>query len=256
MLWSTGGYTFDARGSIAAIGGQAFRYGETGALTGAQVLPQSKAPGTPLETLSYTYDARGNMTSRTSDAADPAAGLEFTDRFYTAENRVEDPSWRYDANGRQTRFPGQAGQPVSALWSDRGRLTAFVEGDADAGASPSERYLYDGSGLRVARVPVGRSGEPTLSLRGPSGRVLAEFRHRSGEAGPVRVKEFVYGLGQLLVERTVSTGEIPAHTASSGFDTGSGYAFELTQGLGASSYTVDIPVTWLRKPERVWMSTV
>ena len=59
----------------------------------------------------------------------------------------------YDVNGRQIRFPGQSGQPVSAFWSDTGRMDAFLEGDAETGASPSEQYLYDANGLRLVRLP-------------------------------------------------------------------------------------------------------
>jgi RHS repeat-associated protein len=103
----------------------------------------------------------------------------------------------------------------------------------------AERYAYDVDGYRVVRYPEGGKGWPVISLRDGSGEAMSEFMEAPTDVHPTLDRDFVQGLGMLLVERRRSLTR-PAIAGSAPVSTTSGYGFTLTEGVGATSYGADI----------------
>jgi RHS repeat-associated protein len=103
----------------------------------------------------------------------------------------------------------------------------------------AEVYVYEASGMRLIRYPDSDDGKPVLSIRDASGQLAAEYVVDPALGGPKFWKDFVYGAGQLLVEREV-VESVPKLAASSPLSTNSTVGMTLTAGDGSSSYAVDI----------------
>ncbi len=261
-LWDTGAYTWDWRGNLVQIANLRYDYDAVGHLVRAEVAPTARngLPGaTPggVETIAYEYDRWGNLLRR--DWADdeqvtPGAptGMEVLNRSVDPEtNRVADAGFRYDAAGRLVSFPGKADQQVTALWTDGGQLRAFMEGTPGSGGRPDEIYLYDGDGKRFARIPVGRRGNPQLSIRDTAGQVLSDYEVVPG-SGPELVKDYVYAFGRVVAEREV-VSEAP-HLMSSSLGAGrEEYGFTVPGADPAESYELDIETV---SGYRNWVSGV
>ena len=239
VSWDSGVYAWDAAGQLVGIGAQSFRYDAVGRLVEATVEPSAGSPAQP-ETISYGFDPYGNMVSRqrTAGAGDPPQGFEFSGRSHDDANRVTGGGFAWDIAGRAVRMPGKLGasQPVGAGWTELGELAAFFEGDPALGGSPAEHYLYDARGLRVARFATGRDGHVTLSVRGPSGDVVAEYAVSPGESGPevTLSREYLHGFGRLLVERQVATESATA-SSSATMHSAAGFHFDVAAG-GATRF--------------------
>ena len=244
-VWNSGVYEYDGAGNIKRIGAQTFAYDLVGQLAHAEVLPQAKDPNeTTRSIVDYTYDMYGNMESRTwshgGSTANTPLGMAFDHTHGTDTNRIEHNDFAYDANGNLTRMLGGNEGDVAATWDERNRMTSFYDGKPEAGGKPSERYVYDASGYRILRTPSkNEDGHPRLYIRDGAGQLLAQYIERPADGFPVLQKDFVYGVGQLLVERTV-TEEIPEFSTDAAFFGSQGYCFNVQSNVAFDSYFVDI----------------
>jgi hypothetical protein len=146
----------------------------------------------------------------------------------------------YDGNGDTRRFTGQLGpaDAVGALGDAQNRLTAFVQGDPWSGSAPGESYAYDADGYRFLRLSRDDAGKALLSLRDGEGRTLSEFMDEPS-GGLKLVRDFVYGVGQLLIERQVTSAP-PQMLLGSPLVSGGSYHLTVTDGGAAPSYELDI----------------
>ncbi len=103
----------------------------------------------------------------------------------------------------------------------------------------AEQYAYDASGYRLVRYPTSGDGRPVISIRDSAGRPISEYVVDPITGEPVLDKDYVYGPGGSIVERHVIE-QAPAVQADSQLMMGSWYVFNVTEGLGASTFTVDI----------------
>lgn len=178
MLFDSGAYAYDGRGSVAQIGQRDLGYDGRGRLVRFH-------DGSREQQISY--DAWGNVT--TSSIVGVSGNHSFANRDYTAspgvapDNRVHDPGFAYDANGNMTQMPANIG---TGKWvfrrGYRGELQA--QGVVPSGAastfppylsSPDERYIYDSGMRRVFREDLKSGGEYTFFLRGPDGKLFSEW---------------------------------------------------------------------------------
>lgn len=128
----------------------------------------------------------------------------------------------------------------SMAWDARNRMAAVYQGDADTTNSAIlDQYLYDADAYRVVRWPLSGDGKPIIAIRDAAGQTMTEFRAEPGTQRVSRVKEYVTGAGQILVERAISVGMV-THATQSPLSTGGNYSMSLTSGMGGSSYAVDI----------------
>ena len=246
-FWASGNYTFDGAGNIIGIGAQRFGYDGASRLTHAELRPQAQSPSTPtFDVVNWTYDLYGNMTGQTlvgSSAANPPP-LTFQHTYGAAgsanHNQVTTSGFAYDGNGNTRRFTGQLGpaDAVGALWDSQNRLMAFVQGDPWAGSAPGESYAYDADGYRFLRRSLDNAGRALLSVRDGEGRTLSEFVDEPS-GGLKLARDFVYGVGQLLVERQVTSAP-PQMTLGSPLVSGGSYHLTVTDGSAAPSYELDI----------------
>ncbi|MDB5903575.1 MAG: repeat-associated core domain protein [Betaproteobacteria bacterium] len=112
-----------------------------------------KTDGTPIETISYTYDAKGQRLSKTSGSAstretavsatyDPANRLA----TLTLAGTGETFTLTYDDNGNLAQKQGAASGTTMYTWDSRNRLTQITSPTTTA------TFQYDGLGRRVART--------------------------------------------------------------------------------------------------------
>ncbi len=252
-----GNYVYDGAGNIMSIGAQQFSHDQAGRLTNAWMLPKASDPtAAGLHKISYSYDAFGNILSQTmpQEAAIPPLGFNFTLDYdpgtesngQSNKNRIASSGFAYDSNGNSLRFKGQQQQSVAAVWDPQNRMRGFIGGDPESGAAIAEQYVYDANGYRI--IHLDKSGRPVLSIRNDKGDTLAEFVVNPSNSNPQLNKDFIYGLGQLVVERTVALMH-PTMTTNSVLKSGTSYNFMLTSGTGHASYSVDIsaPSGWRRQ---------
>lgn len=197
------------------------------------------------ELHNYSYDAYGNTTQLTwqqGSSTNGPADLAFTHGFVGTNgknaNQIEDVDFDYDLNGNARWSKYTTAGALAASWDSRNRMLAYQINPKGAG-NPIEFYSYDADGFRVLRTPILADGKPIISIRDASGQVVSEYTHESQDATPSLLKDFVYGAGQLLVERSV-VDIIPKMVTSSSFYTSGSYGFTLTKGTSAASYSVDV----------------
>jgi RHS repeat-associated protein len=117
----------------------------------------------------YGYDPYGNRTSVTSPAYFPTFAP--APSMNSANNKVADASFSYDAAGNLTQAPVAAGGATQLFGYDaENKLVSFNSGIAT--------YSYDGDGRRVKKV-VG-STTTTIYVCDAAGRLVAEY----GNAAP------------------------------------------------------------------------
>jgi RHS repeat-associated protein len=168
-------YTYDKADRLAAISYRnqttAYTWDAASRLT-AKVLPNGirqefvyddadrllsiaykKTDGTPIETISYTYDAKGQRLSKTSGSAsvretaisatyDPANRLS----TLTLPGIGETFTLTYDDNGNLAQKQGTTSGTTTYTWDSRNRLTQITSPTTTA------TFQYDGLGRRVART--------------------------------------------------------------------------------------------------------
>ena len=111
-------------------------------------------------------------------------------------------------------------------------------GDPWAGSAPGETYAYDADGYRFLRLSLDNAGKALLSVRDGEGRTLSEFVDEPS-GGLKLARDFVYGVGQLLVERQVTSAP-PQLLLGSPLVSGGSYHLTVTDGSAAPSYELDI----------------
>jgi len=162
--WTSGTYKYDGAGNIWAIGNDTFTYDSLSRLAAANVKGVSET---------YTYDAFGNLTQKTTGTL--TVGLP-TD---TATNHLTEQS--YDAAGN--------------LIGDSSETNAFdpvnMQREKDIpGASLAELYVYDASDERIGVIQCSgppascTDGKETWTFRDESGKVLRQYEGTSvGSSG-------------------------------------------------------------------------
>ena len=129
---------------------------------------------TASRTLDYGYDNRGNLTSKTSDAA---ADKNVTGTMYgergagphaltraTVDGVVHD--FRYDAQGHLERDDAASGDDRFIEWDGRGLATKVTVGTAKDAAKPAARetFLYGPGGARYLKKSEWRVGEGDMAV--------------------------------------------------------------------------------------------
>lgn len=169
--WNSGAYTYDGGGNVTRIGTQSFAYD-----------PVQRLALTRIDGVSdtYTYDAFGNMTSKTiggqaqsipapSSSTNRLAGLSYDERG----NVTSDGAWSftYDALGQ-------------ALTESFGGLN-------------SRRYVYTAGNERIGVL---MNGWWFWSLRDENGHVLRQYRSVDGNPTVplLWMEDFVWRDGLLL----------------------------------------------------------
>jgi RHS repeat-associated protein len=253
LLWSSGLFARDGGGNIVGMGAQRFAYDAAGRLTAARVEPQAtNTPAGAHYDIAYAYDAFGNMTARTGVGvgATIPAGFDFSRSFggtpAANRNQVVGPgAWEYDEAGNVVRQPGTyIPGGMTNVWDASSRIVAVFNGNPadptfDARVAPAERYLYGADGLRMVTLQDGTDGKAVISLRDTDGKVVSEWEEVPGAAAPKKTKDYVWALGQQLVERTYVTAA-PSVNAVSPFGSASGYGFQASSSEPAASYLADI----------------
>ncbi len=102
-----------------------------------------------------------------------------------------------------------------------------------------DRYLYDAVGYRIVRYPESTDGRPVISIRDSEGQLMSEFVVDPASGLPALEKDYVYGSGQLLVERQV-TGLTYSLSMAASFYSSNGYGFSVGGADPTETFTVDI----------------
>jgi RHS repeat-associated protein len=129
---NTGTYSYDGAGNIKAMGSDTFIYDSRSRLTGSTVWN-----GGIAYPLSYLYDQYGNLNPNGSNPINPANNRLSLGVYNDRGNLTSYGNQRYDYDGlsRQTGLNGGY-----------------------------ERYLYDGSGERIARVTAPGTGTKLYTI--------------------------------------------------------------------------------------------
>jgi len=193
-LFDTGTYTYDGERNIKEMGSDLYRYDAAGRLDWARIASTTYPFGLKLD---YTYDAYGNMLSRTVDPPGSGpAGLEFSGRTYSG-NRVANEGFEYDGNGNLIREPvHERVGGYRYVFSPEGRLDQVREG---SGGKTLQQSRYDPTGHRWMRQGWEDGGKILLSFRDGEGRLASEYVESSATSGFELSKEYVYGNGRLLI---------------------------------------------------------
>ncbi|NJN63439.1 MAG: hypothetical protein HC882_00245, partial [Acidobacteria bacterium] len=232
------------------IGIREQRYAYDGAqrLIEAWMLPQSSDRALGMQSsqrrkVSYGYDIFGNMLTRerTDELFAVPAGYEFDmGSSPMMRNRVASSMGDYDAGGRMTRVPGNAGAMMSLLWDAEDRLRVTYGSPVESGGSPSAWSLYDASGYRVVRAEEGaRSGIPKLSIRDGAGAVLSEYRVDSASGALVWERDLIRAFGQVIAEREPSD-TVPTLSVTHAAASGGTFGFSIGNHVTGSTYAADI----------------
>ncbi len=196
LEWQTGAYSYDLAGNVIQIGADTYRYDAIQRLTSAYVAESS---------LTHTYDAFGNMLSRTR-----VKGMTTDARTFTVNrstNRLEhlertvmnvttNRDYLFDANGSML-----SDDVTGYVFDEQNRLVqAWNQSDDE----PLGKYDYDADGYRVHSVV---DGTESFYFRDGSGGLLAEYRRSYGSPeAPVWNQEYIYALGQAV---TLLQNEVP-----------------------------------------------
>jgi RHS repeat-associated protein len=170
------GTTYDSTDSpseIALTSGtttlESFSYADSPA---GNVLTETDTPTSAQTPATYTYDAKGRVTSMTSGAGTAqdygfdasgnlttlptgAAGSYADDGELTSSTLSGTAtSYAYDADGHRLSATEGTTTTASGTWNGAGQLTTYSNGSADMGAT-----TYDGTGLRSSTTfaPSGQS---------------------------------------------------------------------------------------------------
>jgi RHS repeat-associated protein len=112
-----------------------------------------KSDGSTIETITYTYDAKGQRLSKTSGSASVretamSATYDQANRLatLTLPGAGETLTLNYDDNGNLAQKHGTVGGTTTYTWDSRNRLTRI------ASASVTATFRYDAMGRRIART--------------------------------------------------------------------------------------------------------
>jgi RHS repeat-associated protein len=169
VAWSSGGYAYDGRGDVFAIGNDDYRYDEVGRLLEGEVFGGGKRQ-------ILGYDVLGNLTSiSTTDRG------AYSPSVNPATNRLNGSTIVYSAAGKLVEFRDRE------LTYDALERPVSLQGQG-----ASLRWAYDADGERVALFDL-MEGEETWTLRGPDNQVLRRYRAEvDGVGDPAwRVQDYV-----------------------------------------------------------------
>jgi RHS repeat-associated protein len=177
-------------------------------------LTQAVISGARTQTVTYTYDARGNRLT----AAD---GTRTQSLAYDAANQITTSGYGYDAAGNQTRDPAVG----TLTYNAAGQLTR-------AGATT---YQYAGPDQRelTRQVGNGTTVSYTYGRTDQYGNPLVQSIRRSGASGAVYLDHDAVGTPQVL---TTDTGAEHFYVLD---DLGSPLALVNTHGTTVAAYTYD-----------------
>ncbi|WP_193222194.1 RHS repeat-associated core domain-containing protein [Alkalilimnicola sp. S0819] len=205
-------YTYDAQGNLTrmveAVGKPAertttFTYDQHG-----QRLTQTKAGDARTATArtSYTYDAWGNLTSRT-DPEGYTVRLVAHDAMGNALAMDDERGkrWRrsFDASGKLTAQINPLGQSTRYAYDRSGKLVSITDA-----AQNTIRYTYDASHRRVS-VTDALGGEISIAYNDQG--QLATVTDQTGK----RLGAYSYDARGLLASTTDGAGNTVAHTYGS-----------------------------------------
>jgi RHS repeat-associated protein len=164
--------------------------------------------------VNYTYDAVGNRLTRTSTIP----GLASKTSAYDDNDRLSSDA--YDLNGNTSTSKG-----VAYAYDFENRLT-----EAGGGAV---RYVYDGDGIRVAKIAGGVTTHYLVDTHNPTGHAQVVEELRGGQV----VRQYTYG-HDLISQRQMIGGDW--RVSFYGYD-GHGSVRYLTDAAGAvtDTYTYD-----------------
>jgi len=205
----------DAPSQIALASGtttlQSFSYADSPA---GDILAETDTPASAQTPASYSYDAKGRVTSMT-----PGTGTALSYGFDASGNLTTLPtgatatydnagevtssalsgtttSYAYNADGQRLTVTAGTTTAASATWNGAGRLTAYTDSAATMSSA-----TYDGTGLRTATTttPSGSTATTAQYVWGASG-VSPEMLMDSTSA-------YIYGTGAAPIEQVnLATG--------------------------------------------------
>ena len=190
---------------------QSFSYADSPA---ADILTETDTPASAQTPASYSYDAKGRVTSMT-----PGTGTALSYGFDASGNLTTLPtgatasydnageatssalsgtttSYAYNADGQRLTATAGTTTAASATWNGAGRLTAYTNP-----AATMTSATYDGTGLRTATITT-PSGQPATS---------AQYVWNATAAVPELLMDstgaYIYGTGVAPIEQVdLATG--------------------------------------------------
>lgn len=190
---------------------------EAGRVTGVQ---HADADGSTVSKATYTLDADGNRTSRTTLRGTWSFELDAVDQLVSQTSPDgEVTRWTYDAAGNRTSQAREGGQRIEYSYDDAGQLTAVggVSLTHDAaghvtsvgrGGGRSDTYTWDWRGrLRRAATTTadGVAAEAVYGYNGDGLRVTE--RHRGADGQLADATQRLYDTQAGGVPRLVSYGD-------------------------------------------------
>jgi RHS repeat-associated protein len=196
--WDSGAYAYDGAGNITRVGEEWYTYDLVSRLAAnSYPMPEGECP-TSLQSLAYTYDPLGNMTSWTYNCSGT-----HTYSVDPSTNRLTTQT--YDPSGNALTTVGEANAETLAYYP-------FNDLRSAVGTGLNRLYGYTADGERLVDYdaqPNPPAGPFTITLRDLTGKVLRSFQVTTGQPGTWTEKEdWIYRDGQLLatVDTTVQGG--------------------------------------------------
>jgi RHS repeat-associated protein len=196
--WNSGAYAYDGAGNITRVGEEWYTYDLVSRLAAnSYPMPEGECP-TSLQSLAYTYDPLGNMTSWTYNCSGT-----HTYSVDPSTNRLTTQT--YDPSGNALTTVGEANAETLAYYP-------FNDLRSAVGTGLNRLYGYTADGERLVDYdaqPNPPAGPFTITLRDLTGKVLRSFQVTTGQPGTWTEKEdWIYRDGQLLatVDTTVQGG--------------------------------------------------
>ena len=196
-----------------------FAYDLLGRLTGAEAyLDGSRTAG---RTLNYGYDALGNLTSKTSDAAGDADAASYAyGTGSTAPTRLASAvlggratTFAYDADGHVTRHDAATGEDAFIEWNGRGLPSRITVGATAADAAPKARdeFRYGPAGERYHRRITWREelADGTTRTRTAEAYRVGAYERVVGDAHAAHARVEKTHVGPALEVRTSATSSAP-----------------------------------------------
>ena len=196
-----------------------FAYDLLGRLTGAEAyLDGSRTAG---RTLAYGYDALGNLTSKTSDAAGDADAASYAyGTGSTAPTRLASAvlggratTFAYDADGHVTRRDAATGEDAFIEWNGRGLPSRITVGATAADAAPKARdeFRYGPAGERYHRRITWREelADGTTRTRTAEAYRVGAYERVVGDAHAAHAQVEKTHVGPALEVRTSATSSAP-----------------------------------------------
>ncbi|MFA6957339.1 MAG: RHS repeat-associated core domain-containing protein [Thermoanaerobaculia bacterium] len=207
-FWSTGPYEYDGAGNITKIGpnswtdstewetSDVYQYDRVNRLVSAQTtarMPGQSAPGAVQWSEAYSYDAFGNMKSKSTTKGVGTTPESMTIVPEASTNRilsyVEDGVTRSVAYDTVSGNATQVGGTV-LTYDALNMVTSRALG------SSTEKYFYTADDERVATTFV--NGSTRYTVRGPDQKVLREYERISAGGALEWKKDYIWRNGSLL----------------------------------------------------------